>query len=133
MPIAVISTIFGFVYFNEPVKEVHYEIGISGIKEQYVIGEQLKFSIFLNGYGSPCGDYKIKILKGDQFIDGGGVDMLCVGPPEEKFMDLEFYMPERTTFKLVLNETGSYTVTAEFWRIDYGKITTQKNFDVIAN
>ena len=101
---------------------------MSGIKQEYVVGEELTFSIFLNGYGSPCGDYSAHVKKGEEFIDEWSLEALCLG--EEK-IDLEFHTSPHTTYKLILTESGSYTATGTFWKVGYGTFETSKNFTVI--
>lgn len=131
--IIIIVSIVAFTNPNEPEKQVHYEIGLSGIKEQYVVGEELQFSIFLNGYGSPCGDYSAQVKKGEKLIEEWSLETSCIGGEKEKKIDLEYHTSGTTTFKLTLTESGLYTVTGEFWKVEYGKFHTKENFTVIEN
>jgi len=109
--VVIISTVFASNYFKEPEIEAFYKIGLSGIKKQYVVGEELKLSLFLNGYGSDCGSYEVQIKKEDKQIDGKSIDIDC---SEEIIKDFEDINLDLTTLELILIEPGSYVVTGEF-------------------
>jgi len=131
IPITIIVIVFVLGYTFEPTKQVHYEIGLSGITEQYVVSEELRFSIFLNGYGSPCGDYSAIIKKDNETIEFWNLDGLCPPTSEEIFLDFEFSSSTMKPFKMILTESGSYTVIGEFERGDYDKIQATESFTVI--
>ena len=109
--IVIISTIFASDYFKEPEKETFYKIGLSGIKKQYSVGEELKLTLFLNGYGSDCGSYEIQIKKEDKQIDGKSIDIDC---SEEIIKDFEDINLDVITLELILIEPGPYVATGEF-------------------
>ena len=88
-------------YFKEFKKESYYKIGLSGIKKQYSVGEELKFSLFLNGYGSDCGSYKIQVKKDDKPIDGRSID---IDYTKEISNDLEFIHLDIISLELSLVE-----------------------------
>jgi hypothetical protein len=103
IPVVIIFTIFASDYFKESEKEVFYKIGLSGIKKQYNVGDELKFSLFLNGYGSDCGSYEIQVKRGDNQIDGKSVDIDCTETISE---DFEVINLDVITLELVLSEPG---------------------------
>lgn len=127
IPVVIILTVFVFDYFKEPENESYYKIGLSGIKKQYSVGEELKFSLFLNGYGSDCGSYEVQVKKDNNQIDGRSIDIDCT---EEISEDLEFINLDVTTLELILTEPGSYTVTGEFSNNKGEKFQDEKTFTV---
>lgn len=123
----IISTVFASDYFKEPEKEAFYKIGLSGIKKQYSVGEELNFSLFLNGYGSDCGHYEVQVRIDGNQIDGRSIDIDC----SEKISDeLEFINLDVTTLELSLIESGSYIATGEFSNSKGEKFQDEKTFVV---
>jgi len=127
IPIVVISIVFASDYFKEVDKETFYKIGLSGIKKQYSVGEELKLTLFLNGYGSDCGSYELQVKKEGKQIDGKSIDIGC---SEEIIKDFEFINLDVTTLELVLVEPGSYVATGEFSNSSGEKFQEKKNFSV---
>ena len=125
--VMIISTVFASEYFKEPEKESIYKIGLSGIKKQYFVGEELKLSLFLNGYGSDCGSYEVQIKKEDKQIDGKSIDVDC---SEEIIKDFEDLNLDVTTLELILIEPGSYVATGEFSNSDGERFQDEKTFVV---
>ena len=109
-------------------KEVHYEIGLSGIKEKYAVGEELKFSIYLNGFGSPCGSIRVNVLNGEEVIQSWTRIPACPEPSWQNLKDLKFHPLGSGAYELGLTEPGLYTVTAKFQGIQ-----TTESFIVIEN
>ena len=127
IPILIILTIFVSDDLKEPEIEPYYKIGLSGIKEQYVMGEDLSFSLFLNGYGSDCGSYKIQVKKDDKQIDGRSIDIDCT---KEISNNLEFIHLNIITLESSLVELGPYIVTGEFSNSKSEKFQTKKTYTV---
>jgi hypothetical protein len=127
IPVVIIFTIFASDYFKESEKEVFYKIGLSGIKKQYNVGDELKFSLFLNGYGSDCGSYEIQVKRGNNQIDGKSVDIDCTETISE---DFEVINLDVITLELVLSEPGSYIATGEFSNSKGEKFQYEKTFSV---
>jgi hypothetical protein len=127
IPFVIILTIGASDYFKESEKEPYYKIGLSGIKKQYSVGEELRFSLFLNGYGSDCGSYEIQIKKEDKQIDGRTIDINCT---KEISDDLEFINLDVTALELSLVESGSYIATGKFSNSKGEKFQTEKTFTV---
>ena len=125
--VVIILTIGLSDYFNESEKESYYKIGLSGIKTQYSVGEELRFSLFLNGYGSDCGTYEVQVKKDGKQIDGRSIDIDCTKEISE---DLEFINLDVTTLELSLIEPGSYIVTGEFSNGKGEKFQEKKTFTV---
>ncbi len=111
----------------EPKIEPYYKIGLSGIKDQYRIGEELTFSLFLEGYGSDCGSYEVKIIKDEKQIEGRSINIECT---EEIAGDFKNINIDITTLTLMLNEPGRYTITGEFSNKNGEKFQDKKNIDV---
>ncbi|HUT05083.1 MAG TPA: hypothetical protein VMW74_00100 [Nitrosopumilaceae archaeon] len=128
IPIVFILIVFVSDYLKEPEKEAYYKIGLSGIKEQYMVGEELTFSLFLNGYGSDCGSYEVQVLKDKESIEGRSIDIDCT---KEISDDFEFINIDITTLTLILTESGTYTVTGEFSNRNGEKFQDKKTFTVI--
>jgi hypothetical protein len=127
IPIVIILTSFVLNYFEEPKTEAYYKIGLSGIKKQYSVGEELKFSLFLNGYGSDCGHYEVQVRIEDIQIDGRSIDIDC---SEEISNEFEFINLDVTTLELSLIESGSYIATGEFSNSKGEKFQDEKTFVV---
>jgi len=125
--IVIISTVFASEYFKEPENETFYKIGLSGIKKQYSVGEELKLSLFLNGYGSDCGTYEVQIKKEDKQIDGKSIDIDC---SEEIIKDFEDINLDVITLELILIEPGSYVATGEFSNSNGERFQNEKTFVV---
>jgi len=128
IPTVIIFTVFVLGYAGEPEKEPYYKIGLSGIKKQYILGEEITFSLFLNGYGSECGSYKISLKKEDMEIESRSMDIDCEGDISG---NLEFVNIDITTLELTLLESGAYTAIGEFSSNDGGKFQEKKTFTVI--
>ena len=128
IPIVVISLIFVSNYPQEPEIEPYYKIGLSGLKQQYLVDEELNVSLFLNGYGSDCGSYEIQIKKDNNQIDGRSIDIDCT---KEISTDFEIINIDITTLTLILTESGTYTVLGEFSNQSGEKFQEQKTFTVI--
>jgi hypothetical protein len=127
MSIVIISTVFASDYFKEPNKEIFYKIGLSGIKKQYSVGEELKLTLFLNGYGSDCGSYELQVKKEGKQIEGKSIDIGC---SEKIIKDFEFINLDVTTLELVLVEPGSYVATGEFSNSNGERFQNEKTFVV---
>ncbi len=127
IPVVIILTVFESDYFKESEKELDYKIGLSGIKKQYSVGEELKISLFLNGYGSDCGSYEVQVKKDGKQIDGRSIDIDCT---EEIRKDLEFINLDVITLELSLDDAGSYIATGEFSNSKGEKFQDKKIFTV---
>jgi hypothetical protein len=125
--IVIISTVFASDYFKEPDKEAFYKIGLSGIKKQYSVDEELKLSLFLNGYGSDCGSYELQVKKDNKQIDGKTIDIDC---SEEITKDFEDINLDVITLELILIESGSYVATGEFSNSNGKRFYDEKTFVV---
>jgi len=128
IPILIIFAIFVSDYLKTPEIEPYYKIGLSGIKEQYVIGEDLSFSLFLNGYGSDCGSYEVQVQKEQILIEGRTIDIDCTKEISE---DFEFINIDITSLTLILTESGTYTVIGDFSNKNEEKFQEKKIFKVI--
>lgn len=128
IPIVIISGILALNVLKEPEIEPYYKIGLSGLKERYLVNEEMNVSLFLNGYGSDCGSYQIEIKKGDKQIDGRSIEIECTKEISKDFEDINI---DITTFTLILRESGSYTIIAEFSNNNGEKFKEVKNFIVI--
>lgn len=126
--IVIISGIFVSNYLKEPEVEPYYKIGLSGLKEQYLINEEMNISLFLNGYGSDCGSYQVEIKKGNTQIDGRSIEIDCTKEISE---DFEIINIDITTLTLILTESGTYTIIGEFSNNNGEKFQEVKNFNVI--
>jgi len=127
IPVVIVFTVFVSDYFKEPEKEVFYKIGLSGIKKQYNVGDELAFSLFVNGYGSDCGSYEIQVKKDNNQIDGKSVDIDCT---EAISKDFEVINLDVITLELVLSEPGSYVATGEFSNSKGERFQYEKTFSV---
>jgi hypothetical protein len=127
IPIVIILTSFVLNYFEEPKTEAFYKIGLSGIKKQYSVGEELKLTLFLNGYGSDCGSYEVQIKKEGKQIEGKSIDIDC---SEEIIKDFEDINLDVTTLELILIEPGSYVATGEFSNSNGERFQNEKTFVV---
>jgi hypothetical protein len=125
--VVIISTVFASDYLKEDKKEVFYKIGLSGIKKQYSVGDELKLTLFLNGYGSDCGSYELQVKKDDKQIDGRSIDIDC---SEEIIKDFENINLDVTTLELILIEPGSYVATGEFSNSNGERFQDEKTFVV---
>jgi len=130
IPISVIFGLLVWSYTNNPEIEEYYQLGLSGIKKQYVINEKVIFSIFLNGYGSECGIYDVQLKKEDTIIDSKSISIDCTEIVEKKF---EFVNIDITTLEWALPDLGEYAVVGEFTKSDGQKFQDQKTFTVIEN
>jgi hypothetical protein len=125
--VVIISTVFASDYLKEDKKEVFYKIGLSGIKKQYSVGDELKLTLFLSGHGSDCGSYEVQVKKDDKQIDGRSIDIDC---SEEIIKDFENINLDVTTLELILFEPGSYVATGEFSNSNGERIQDEKTFVV---
>lgn len=128
IPVAIIFAIFISDYFKESEIEPYYKVGLSGIKNQYFVDEELIFSLFLTGYGSDCGSYEVKVMKKDRQIDGRSIDIDCT---EKISKDFEIINIDITTLELILTESGEYTVLGEFSNNNGEKFQEKKIFIVV--
>ena len=128
IPIVIISGIFVSNYLKEPQIEPYYKIGLSGLKEQYLVNEEMNVSLFLNGYGSDCGSYLVEIKKGERQIDGRSIEIDCTKEISEDFENINI---DITTLSLILKESGTYTIIGEFSNNNGEKFQEKKNFNVI--
>ena len=126
-PVVIILIVFVSDYFKESEKEVFYKIGLSGIKKQYSVGEEIKFSLFLSGYGSDCGSYEIQVKKDSKQIDGKAIDIDCT---KDISKDLQLINLDVTTLELSLTEPGSYIAIGEFSNSEGEKFQYKKTFSV---
>jgi len=126
--IVIISGIFVSNYLKEPQIEPYYKIGLSGLKEQYLVNEEMNVSLFLNGYGSDCGSYLVEIKKGERQIDGRSIEIDCTKEISEDFENINI---DITTLSLILKESGTYTIIGEFSNNNGEKFQEKKNFNVI--
>ena len=109
-------------------KPAHYEFEFSGLKESYLVNEQVDVSLHVSGYGSLCGELYLYFQK-DGKITGSpnGRALDCTGNSsyelDSKYTGIEI----NNRF----NETGTYSVVATFnpsvGKSDYPKI---QNFTV---
>jgi len=125
--VVIISTVFASNYFKEPEKEAFYKIGLSGIKKQYSVGEELKLTLFLNGHGSDCGSYEVQIKKEGKQIEGKSIDIDC---SEKIIKDFEDINLDVATLELILIEPGSYVATGEFSNSNDERFQNEKSFVV---
>ncbi len=113
---------------QEEVKiDPFYKIGLSGIKDKYAIGEELTFSLFLNGYGSECGSYEVQITKEGRQIEGREINIECTEKTAKVFENINV---DITTLTLILSEPGIYIVTGEFSNKNGEKFQDKKNIEV---
>ena len=125
-----IVVILGFLIMEFPIESVneeYYQVGLSGIKKQYVVGEEIIFSLFLKGYGNECGTYDVQLMKGDTIIESKSIVIDCT---ESVDKDFEFVNIDITTLELSLLEDGEYTAIGEFSKNNDKKIQDQKMFTV---
>ncbi|HUU47608.1 MAG TPA: hypothetical protein VMW55_02370 [Nitrosopumilaceae archaeon] len=128
IPTIIILAIFAINSPKESEIKENYQLGLSGIKKQYVKGEMIIFSLFLKGYGSECGTYDVQLKKGDTIIERKSIDIDCT---ETVGKDFEFVNIDITTLEWTLLEAGNYTAVGEFTKNDGQKFQDQKTFTVI--
>lgn len=128
IPAIIILAIFAINSPKESEIKENYQLGLSGIKKQYVKGEMIIFSLFLKGYGSECGTYDVQLKKGDTIIERKSIDIDCT---ETVGKDFEFVNIDITTLEWTLLEAGNYTAAGEFTKNDGQKFQDQKTFTVI--
>ena len=130
IPVVIIVAFFVLGYTLESDIEEYYQVGLSGIKKQYVVDEEITFSLFLKGYGSECGSYGIRLMKGEMQIDGKTIDIDCNERVSKEFQTVNI---DIVTIERVLLETGEYTASGEFTNNNGKKIQDKKYFTVIGN
>lgn len=128
IPIIVILGLLVWSYTNESEIEEYYQLGLSGIKKQYIVDEKIIFSIFLKGYGSECGTYDIQLKSKDVTIKSNSISIDCT---EIVGKDFDFVNIDVTTMEWTLLETGEYTAIGKFEKSDGQKFQDQKTFTVI--
>jgi hypothetical protein len=109
----------------------HYEIEITGLKDNYQIGESYSFSYVLRGFGTPCGAKTITfpINKTDSVTVGSSSS--CIKTPMVDFvLDIEKTYGTRYGH-IALPEAGNYTVQIQFEKGIGGPTITEKSFTVI--
>lgn len=102
---------------SSPIREEHYSIEITGMKDIYRIGEQYDFSHIISGYGYSCGSKEItfpdqngntmKIISGSSCL--AGVPMKDFALDSQKQYDT-------TSVHGTVNIPGTYNVTVTFDR-----------------
>lgn len=103
--------------FESPLREEHYSIEITGMKDIYRIGEQYDFSYLITGYGYSCGSKKIT------FPDQNGETMAmfssssCIaGVPMTDFVIDSQTDVSAQSVHGTINIPGIYNVTITFDR-----------------
>ena len=91
------------------------------------MGEDLSFSLFLNGYGSDCGSYEVQVQKEQILIEARIIDIDCTKEISE---DFEFINIDITSLTLTLTESGTYTVIGDFSNKNEEKFQERKIFKV---
>jgi len=130
IPLVVIGVLFVLNYSQETHIEENYLLGLSGIKKQYIAGEEISFSLFLKGYGSECGAYNILLMKGENQIEEKSIDIDCSERISKDFQSVNI---DIVTLESILLETGDYTAIGEFTNVSAEKFQDKKNFTVIEN
>lgn len=130
IPVGVIAAFIVLGYAQESDIEEYYQVGLSGIKKQYVVDEEIIFSLFLKGYGNECGSYGIRLMKGEIQIDEKSIDIDCDERVSKEFQTVNI---DIVTIERVLLETGDYTASGEFTNNNGKKIQDEKHFTVIGN
>jgi hypothetical protein len=128
LPLVLISGLLVPSFTNEPENEQSYQLGISGIKKQYEVGEKVVFSIFLKGYGSECGIYDVQLRIENLAIESKSISIDCT---EIVGKDFDFVNIDVTTMEWTLLESGEYTVIGKFEKSDGQKFQDQKTFRVV--
>ena len=107
------------------IKEEHYSIEITGMKDIYRIGEQYDFSYIISGYGYSCGNKKIT------FPDQNGEIMTihssssCIAEePMRQFVIDSKNEYDTTSVHGVIKIPGIYNVTVTFDRPSHDFPTT---------
>ncbi|MFQ5440375.1 MAG: hypothetical protein ACE5DL_02825 [Nitrosopumilaceae archaeon] len=130
IPILVIVTFLVIEFPKKSQAEENYQVGLSGIKKQYLVGEEGIFSLFLTGYGSECGSFEIRLLKNNEPIEGKSIDIDCSQIVRSDFENLNI---DIVSLEWVFLEPGEYTVLGEFSKNNDKKNQDEKTFSVIQN
>ncbi|WP_428324366.1 hypothetical protein [Nitrosopumilus sp.] len=98
-----------------PIKEEHYSIEITGMKDIYRLGEQYDFSYIISGYGYSCGSKTVSFP--DQTGEMIGIHSFGLCEPETMMKEFVFDVRKEqgTTFgHIALQNSGTYNVTVTF-------------------
>ena len=123
IPGVIILALFMTNLSQESLTEENYQIGLSGIKKQYTIGDEIVFSLFLTGYGNECGSYEILLMKDTIPIERKSIDIDCSEKIDKDFEIINF---DIITLELILLEAGDYTAIGEFTKVDGQKFQELK-------
>jgi len=127
IPILVISAFFVMDFSKESEITEKYQVGLSEIKKQYVIGEDISFSLFLTGYGNECGSYEILLKKNDRIIESKSIDIDCNRTASK---DFDFVNIDIITLDHTLLESGDYVAKGEFSKNEGQNFQYEKTFIV---
>lgn len=103
--------------FEPTLREEHYEIKITGMKDIYRIGEQYDFSYIISGYGYSCGSKKITFPdhNGDTRKIISSSSCIAGEPMKEFIIDSEKEFDAQSAHGKI-NNPGTYNVTITFDR-----------------
>ena len=107
------------------IKEEHYSIEITGMKDIYRIGEQYDFSYVISGYGHSCGSKKITFPDEDGEIMTIHSSSSCMAEePMREFVIDSKNEYDTTSVHGVIKIPGIYNVTVTFDRPSHDFPTT---------
>lgn len=113
------------------IKQEHYAIEITELKDTYLIGEPYSFSYILSGFGDPCGGTMITYPINKTDSSGTGSIPSCV-----KTIQTDFVSDMKKTYgitygHIALQEAGNYTVKVTFEKGSNGPTAATKSFLVV--
>ncbi|GKS67683.1 hypothetical protein YTPLAS73_12300 [Nitrosarchaeum sp.] len=108
-----------------PIKEEHYSIEITGMKDIYRIGEPYDFSYIISGYGYSCGSKKITFPDQNGEIIGLSSSSSCIADMPMKEFIFDIQKQRGTTYGHIgMKNSGIYDVTVTFDRPSHDFPTT---------
>lgn len=105
----------GSVYVEDPFRQEHYEIKITGMKDVYLVGEPYSFSYILSGYGNLCGSTKVMFPDQNGNTKGKVIHTDCVANAPKKDFVWDAQKKRGTTYGHVgIMHPGRFPVSVEF-------------------
>jgi len=115
------------------VKQEHYEIEITGLKDVYIVGERYDFSYILSGYGHSCGGKTVTFPDSNGDTIGNASSASCIANLPMGMFVFDIQKEQGTTYGHVgIKNPGTYTVTVTFDRpSQYFPTTASQEFRVV--
>ncbi len=117
---------------SSPIREEHYSIQITGMKDIYRIGEQYDFSYVITGYGYSCGSKDVSFPnQNGELVTISSSGLCATDVPMRNFV-FDIQKESGTTYGHVgMKHPGTYNVTVIFDRPSWDSpTTTTKEFFV---